>query len=215
MRMILLSLNVGVLKSSLSAGDVVGFVPTAGDVYDAPYFVRDDRRRLVRLGYEVQDIDVKKESPPSLETRLSGIGALFIAGGNIFYLMQQLRENHLTDVLVRYLRSDRLYIGASAGAGICGPSLQPYMTLDDPKAAPRLTTLDGLGVTDFVVLPHYGKMKYLDKYHEVMKEHCAKYRMVPLRDDEALVVLSRTDYEVRRSDVVSPDIDGVEPSTRP
>lgn len=203
MSILLISLNLGILKNILSLGSVVGFVPTAGEVYEDPYFVREARQRLINLGYKVQDIDITNESSSVIKKLLEEVEALFVAGGNTFYLMQQLREKNLTEDIRQFMQSDKLYIGASAGCTICGPSLKPYSKLDDSSRAPQLLTLEGLCTINFVVLPHYGKVKYLDKHHEIMKEYSAKYRMVPLRDDEAILAHSNGNYEVFRSEEVS------------
>ena len=202
MKVLFVSSNLGILKNMLNCGSLIGFIPTAGEVYEDPYFVREDRQRLLNMGYRVQNIDITNEIPATIKKQLNEVEALFVAGGNTFYLMQQLHEKKLIESINQFMQSDRLYIGASAGCAICSPSLEPYISLDDMSKAPRLASLAGLGITEFVVLPHYGNMKYLDNYHGIMKEYGEKYRMVLLRDDEAIVLFSARDYEVRRSEAV-------------
>lgn len=206
MNLLLLSLNTGIICDFLSKGSSVGFVSVAGEVYDDPYFVMEDRTRLLRLGYNLREVDITNGSPVSVRRDLTMVDALFVAGGNVFYLMQQLQTKELTETFVEFIESDRLYVGASAGAAICGPSLLPYVGFDDPDQAPGLRTMTGLCVVDFVVLPHYGKVKYLDKYHDTMKDYAQTFRLVPLRDDEAIVVSGSESYQVRRS--ASVPIDG-------
>src|SRR5207253_1743956 len=127
---------------------------------------------------------------------MKNVDALFIAGGNTFYLMQQIRAKGLVEDLKSYILDGHRYIGASAGAVICGPTIAPIKTLDDPQAAPLLQDLAGLGIVEFVVLPHYGKPKYLDKYHDIVKEYSDQLHLIPLRDDEAILVTSQSQYEV-------------------
>jgi dipeptidase E len=200
---ILLSLNIGIIESYLKkAGTIIGFIPTAGEVYEDPYFVYDDRNRLIKLGYTIVDIDITQEDIEIVKNKINNVSALFVAGGNTFYLMQQLLIKGLKDTIYEFINSDHLFIGASAGGAICSPSLDPYTQLDDLNKAPLLNSNEGFSVVDFVVLPHYGKSKYIDRYHEIMKEYNAKYRMVPLRDDEALRVISKSEYAIYKSSPV-------------
>lgn len=193
MNLLLVSLGLGALKDVVAAGASIGFVPTAGEPYADPYFVKDDRNRLAKLGYKIRDVDITSVPLTEITEALKQIDALFVAGGNTFYLMQQIRSKGLLENFREFALSERPYIGASAGAAICGPSIQPIQQLDDVQAAPQLSTLAGLGVFNFVVLPHYGKAKYLDKYHSIMKEYADQFRLVPLRDDEALQVSTGPD----------------------
>jgi dipeptidase E len=78
-------------------------------------------------------------------------------------------------------------VGASAGALIVGPSTEPVTQLDDPAEAPALKSLAGLGFVDFVVLPHYGD-ETLSAYQAVIDEYGNRFELIPLRDDQAIVV---------------------------
>lgn len=196
MKLLLLSLGLGAIPEFLGSNvKKIGFVPTAGDVYDDPWFVRDDRLRLKNLGYELIDINISIENKMNIPTQLDSIDALFIAGGNSFYLLQQLIVSEVMGEVKRRLLDGLPYIGASAGAVIVGPSLEPIKGLDDPSAAPKLTSMHGLGLTSFLVLPHYGKEKYLAKYNQIISQYEKEFVLVPLRDDEAVIVTESGAYE--------------------
>lgn len=200
MKLLLLSLGLGALVNHLPKGARVGFVPTAGEPYDDPYFVRDDRRRLVELGYIVSDLDLTGETKDVLIARFKQIDAIFVAGGNTFYLMQQICAKGLAEELTRAVKEGLLYVGASAGAAITGPSIEPIDTLDDASAAPSLKSFAGLGLVDFVVLPHYGKEKYLARYQAIIDKYSALVTLWPLRDDRAILVTN----DGRGEEVASP-----------
>jgi|GEM_PF-2262456 len=197
--MYLASLNLGFIKELVTKHTVVGFIPTAGDVYDDPYFVREDRKRIGNIANHVIDIDVSNSSSDTLVSQINSTDLLFVAGGNTFYLMQQIREKGLFDIITNYVASDKIYIGASAGAAICSPSLMPYKKLDDPTKAPKLMNFNGLNLIDYMVLPHYGKLKYIPNYHQIMEEYSEQYRFVLLHDDEVMIPKTRTDYIFKRT----------------
>lgn len=202
MNILLLSLGLGAVSNRLRSGAVLGFVPTAGEPYADPYFVREDRTRLEKLGYQLVDIDLTNMSAAAVRAEFNSIDALFVAGGNTFYLLQQLRARGAHEVFVEFIASDHLYIGASAGAVILGPTIEPIRTLDDPAAAPALESMDGLRIIDFIVLPHYGKAKYEQKYLDIEVSYSSEYQVVKLRDDQALEVKSRDTFSVVESALV-------------
>lgn len=202
MNLLLVSLGLGAMKDVLAPGTSIGFVPTAGETYADPYFVRDDRARLGAMGYRVRDIDITNAAVSDTIKAIAEVESLFVAGGNTFYLMQQIRTMGLFEVFREFALSERPYIGASAGAAICGPSIQPIQELDDASAAPNLNTMAGLGVFNYVVLPHYGKAKYLDRYHGILKSYAEQFRLLPLRDDEALRVTAPDRMELLPSALV-------------
>jgi hypothetical protein len=69
------------------------------------------------------------------------------------------------------IRAGKMYVGASAGAAVVGPSLDPIRTLDDASAARGLVSTNAMSLVDFVVLPHDGNEKFLPRYEAIQKEY--------------------------------------------
>lgn len=196
MNVLLLSKGMGAVHTFLRGVSTIGFVPTGGEPYENPYFVEEDRTRLTELGFDVRNVDITNSDRSDILAAMKNVDALFVAGGNTFYLMQQIQAKGLIENLKSYILDGNRYVGASAGAVICGPTIAPIQTLDDPKAAPLLQDFAGLGIVEFVVLPHYGNPKYLDKYHRIVQEYSEKLHLIQLRDDQAILVTSPSQYEV-------------------
>jgi len=55
---------------------------------------------------------------------------------DVFYLLHHVRRSGLDQVLARRLDEGLLYIGASAGAVIMGPDIEPTSQMDVPAEAP-------------------------------------------------------------------------------
>lgn len=193
MKVLLLSHNLGAVPGFLPPGSHIGFVPTAGHVYKNPDWVKSDREQLTGLGYNLINMDIDHLSSAEFYMRLDAIDALYVTGGNTFYLKQQLHRKNIDSVLADRIREGFPYIGASAGAAILGPSLEPIAAFDDVKDAPHLTNLDGLKAISFVPLPHYDATSPV--YEEVIAKHHRRYKLVPYRDDQALHVTSRISYD--------------------
>lgn len=63
--------------------------------------------------------------------------------------------------------------------------------------------MDGLRVIDFVVLPHYGKAKYEQKYADIEATFASKHQVVKLRDDQAIEVSARVSaFSVVESELI-------------
>lgn len=167
----------------------MAFIPTAADPYTDRWFVEYDRKALSRLGYNFTDFDIKGNTCQSLIEKLSKFDALVLSGGNVFYLMEKAVESGFDKAIPKLIEKGVCYVGGSAGATLVGPSLAPVQTLDDPSKAPNLVSLDGIGIVDFVVLPHFGEIKYKDRYEKIINDYKDfKYRIIPLANDRAVIV---------------------------
>ena len=91
------------------------------------------------------------------------------------------------------------------GLFFAGPSIEPVALLDDPNYAPNLKTYESLGLVDFVVLPHYGKEKYLEiqKIMEDFKDK--KFKLITLTDEQAIIV-EGDDYKIVEPDFLKTPI---------
>jgi dipeptidase E len=193
MNVIVLSLGLGYLPEVLKEGSKVLFIPNAGDTYEDPYFVKNDFERLAKMGYEVTELDLLNTSQTAESLLASDADAIFAAGGNTFYLLSLLKQTGFDEAIKNWIKHDRLYIGASAGGVVLGPSLEPIVDIDDPSKALTLS-YDSLAVTDIVVLPHYGKEKYKARYHTIWDNFSSKFTLEYLKDDEALIFSGPKDF---------------------
>jgi dipeptidase E len=188
MNLLLLSSQLGAVREFLPTPTQIGFIPTAASLDPNPWYVDQNRQQLTSLGHQLIYLDLDHLSTVEINARLDAVDALFVTGGNAFYLMQQLRRKNLAATLADRIRHGLPYLGVSAGAAILGPTLAPLATLDDPAAAPHLQGQAGLGFVPFVPLPHYGAPKYADRYERILADLSAKYRLVTFRDDQAIRV---------------------------
>jgi len=189
MAVLLLSLGMGALLDVVEEEPdqtEVAFIPTAGDPYDDASFVEADREKLIKHGFAVTVVDLKGQTHEDLEAKLAGKDVVYVAGGNTFYLLEQVRASGFDRILPRLLAEGTLYVGASAGAAILGPSIAPYAKFDDPGAAPSLSSQEGLQIVNYVVIPHYSNEKFRPTFDEVMKAEDGRFEFRTLGDDEAL-----------------------------
>lgn len=84
--------------------------------------------------------------------------AIFVGGGNTFKLLKEIKESGFDLELARYLSNNGLLYGGSAGAMICGKTIQPasYLDINNLELA-DLTGLDLVGGKD--IFCHYNDGK--------------------------------------------------------
>lgn len=200
MRILLLSRGLGIIPSLLKKGSKIAFIPTAWDVYDNPYFVNEDREKLIHFWYNVINVDLTNESLEISKSLLNNCDTIFVAGGNTFYLLYQLKNLWIFNFIVDLVKNGKTYIGASAGAIITWPNIKPIDSIDDSTKAPYNLDTSWFWLVDFIVLPHYWKEKYLQKYEKIIDNFSYKFNFIKLKDDECVIVRnSKSKPEINKS----------------
>lgn len=115
-----------------------------------------DRQALVKAGFKVIDYTITGKTAATIKKDIQKVVAIYIGGGNTFYLLQQLQLTKSLAVFREAVKAGKIYIGTSAGSIVAGPDIYPSYRLDRAKEAPKLKGYKGLGLVDFVVLPHWG-----------------------------------------------------------
>ena len=185
--LILLSSNKEILKNYIKPNGKVGFVATASELENNREFVGKDRRELIDIGFELIDFDITNEDKTKILEKLNYIDALFVAGGNAFYLLQQLYMKDILIDLINFARK-KIYVGSSAGACIACPSIDYLEKLDNKSNAPFLKNCYSMNLIDAYILPHYNsKDKYTKLADEIEKEYF-KYKFIKLSNAQAIIV---------------------------
>ncbi len=91
------------------------FIPTAADPESDRSFLNFDRDKLVDMGFQVTDLDLKEYDQITLEAKLADIDLVLVAGGNTFYLLDQVRKSGFDKVIPKMLARGLIYVGSSAG----------------------------------------------------------------------------------------------------
>lgn len=166
----------------------VAFIPTASDTYQEKPWVEQDRNALVSLGFKVTDVDVKGKTPTQLTEELS-CDIIFIAGGNTFYLLQELKKSGADKIITTFVEDGTIFIGSSAGAAVAAPSIELLKELDHPEKAPELTSFQSLNLTSVTPLIHFGHGKFLPRYEKAFKDiFTTPGEYIGIRDDQALII---------------------------
>ena len=167
----------------------VAFVPTAATPYKDKWFVKLDRDKLEKLGFNLIDVKLESKTEKQLTKELEGIDVIFVGGGNTFYLLQEARKSGFDKIVKRLVEKGTVYIGSSAGSVLACPTIEIVRPIDDPSKAPELKSYEGLNLVDFIVLPHFGEKKFETGYEKMRPGiEKLKYKVFKINDNQAILV---------------------------
>ena len=174
----------------------LAFIPTASEIYTGDlWWVRDDKDKLIKTGFNLTEFSITDLTKNQIEEKLKNIDIIFICGGNVFYLLDQVIKTGFSEILIEKSKKDLIYIGSSAGTMILGKRIELVSTLDDRSKAPDLKS-DGLGIVDLAILPHWGNPKFKEEYLQASKStYEANAKMILLNDHQYLLVHDE-DYKI-------------------
>lgn len=109
---------------------------------------------FIKRGARVIPFDLAGQGMDAVQAQLRAADIIYVAGGNTFYLLHHMNECGFKGLLTSAWAAAKTYIGSSAGSIVMGPDIAHVATMDDPAVAPELKATTGLGLIDFLFLPH-------------------------------------------------------------
>lgn len=192
---ILLSSNKKIITDYIKQRSKIGFIATASELDDDRWYMEKDKNDLLNMNFNLIDIDITNETRTDILSKFNSVDAIFIAGGNCFYLLQQLNEKEVLNDLIKFA-NEKIYIGSSAGSCIASPSIDYLAKLDDKTQAPLLNDYKAMNLIDRYILPHYkSDEEYTKLIEEIMTEN-NNLKFITLTNEQAIIVTNNGDYKV-------------------
>ena len=160
------------------------FVPTASRSEEELKYVNESKKELLDLGILENNIKTLNLDKPVSFQEVEDFDVIYVCGGNTFYLLKKVKETGFDKVIIKFAKTGKLYFGVSAGSILVCPNIDIASPFDENDV--NLTDLTGLNLTDVIVSPHYCKEEkpIIDKFKKK-----SQYKVVPLTDNQALLVL--------------------------
>lgn len=172
-------------------GKVVTFIPTASTPESYKEYVKLGQESLEELGLKVTPLDVATASSEEIRSTLSEGDLIYIAGGNTFYLLQELKRKGADKLIQAEIEGGKPCIGESAGAVIFAPSIEYIRLMDEPHKAPELASFAALGLIDKYPLPHYRCFPFVEMAETVLATYGGRLSLVPITNHQAIIVRGR------------------------
>jgi len=147
--------SVGSFLKEQIMGKKVLFIPTASIHEDYTGYVGSARKLFKKLDAKLIECDISNEKIPNIKEFLEDSDVIYFTGGNSFFLIDQLRKTGVDVFLKQELKKDKLYIGESAGAIVCAPTISYIEKMDPIPVDYSQNDYMGLNLIDFYVIPHY------------------------------------------------------------
>lgn len=149
-------------------------------------YLERHRKFFKEHDYSIQELDIDGKDKNELRALLKGFEAVFVEGGNSFYLLKSIRESGFDEVIRELLPQGLIYIGASAGSYVACPTIEMALWKHQDK-------YDHHGITDYTAMnlvPFLMTVHYKPEYREILKDKIAraKYPVKVLDDDQAILV---------------------------
>ena len=126
--------------------------------------------------------------------------AIYIGGGNTFYLLDQIRSTKFDKLLTKFYKVGGIIYGLSAGAIIFGKDIQTAGIGDGDKNLVGLTNFSGFNmVKNFSLQCHYSG---LDDEEIIQYSKEQKTGVIGLPDDTGLVIAGKTIKVIGESSAV-------------
>lgn len=174
----------------------VAFIPTAADVddYEKSWLIKD-LVKLIDMGVEVDIVDIAAIPLEMIKERIEKVDALFVEGGNDFFLMRSIKQSGFIDLIPELLKT-KVWLGVSAGSIVLGihTSGMEEGLYNEPD---HYGEPFGLGLVDFDVRAHLNSEWFPDVTKEKVKELAEKTgNTYYILDDNSAIVVEDNKVEV-------------------
>lgn len=205
MRLFLSSQDFGnypeVLVKLMGQNKKAAFIANAMD--DQPEYrdstLSNKLKEFRSIGLDAENLDLRDYfgKKNSLEKKLENYGLVWARGGNTFILRRAMAFSGFDEIIKDKLKKDELvYGGSSAGSCVAAKSLKGIDKGDrpNPDVVPesypdKQTIWNGLGLVNFMLVPHCGSEWFASEADEsikYLKAHHFPYKA--LKDGQVIVV---------------------------
>ncbi len=171
-------------------------IENAADPYtdDTKGWMFETRKNFESLGMQMTLVDLRlyKDDPENLYTVLKNVDVVWIGGGNTYYMRFLMKVSGFDTIINKLLAKGIVYGGGSAGAILPCPVLDKFDIVDDQNAAPEVIK-QGLGLIDFIIVPHWGDPEYQERLQEIKSyyDHKTSYQVATITDSQSIIVDDR------------------------
>ncbi len=169
-------------------GKSVTFIPTASFTEKVRSYVDKAREGFENLGIIVDELDVSKASKEEIVSKLTNNDYIYVAGGNTFYLMQELKNSEADKIIIDQINKGKVYIGESAGSMIVAPDIKYVEIMDDRAEAKSLDNDDAFGIIDFYPVPHYTNYPFEEAVEKIIEAYDSKLDLRLITNKQVITV---------------------------
>ncbi|MDL2242506.1 Type 1 glutamine amidotransferase-like domain-containing protein [Bacteroidales bacterium OttesenSCG-928-K03] len=169
-------------------GKSLTFIPTASIPEKSKTYVRKAREAFEKMGLIVDDLEITTSTKEEISKKLQQNDFIYVAGGNTFFLLQELKKKNADQLIIEQINLGKLYIGESAGSMILSPNIEYVMDMDDCKIAKDLTDFSALNVINFYPVPHQGNYPFVDAVEKIISKYNSKLNLCVINNSQVILI---------------------------
>ncbi len=165
----------------------LAYITTAGNGSNDKTYLEVHKELLKKEGYSFEELDIDGKNEHELRELLKDKNAIYVEGGNTFYLLKAVRESGFDKVIKELIEKGVVYIGSSAGSYITCPTIEMATWKKPGEEKERFGVIDltAMNLVPFLIKAHYNL-----KQDELLKEKISQtqYQTKVLKDGQAILV---------------------------
>ncbi len=169
-------------------GKTVTFIPTASLVERYKAYIDEDKEVFRKLGMIIEELELSAATAEEAEATIKKNDYIYLAGGNTFYLLQEVKKTGADKVIIEEVNRGKVYIGTSAGAIIVAPDILYSEAMDKKDKAPELKDYKGLALMEEYPLPHYTNKPFKEAVEVILQDYQDKLPLIPYSNSQVIEV---------------------------
>jgi len=149
-----------------------------------------NKKSMEDNGFIFDVYDIAGKSEHNIQNDLAAYEAMYIEGGNPFYLLQESQKNNFGEYVKKRVDKGMMYISTSAGSIIAGPDVASVNRPGKLATSFELQGTKGFELVNFVIMPHWGDLKKKEEYveHKIPNIYHEEYPHIILTDHQYVEV---------------------------
>ncbi len=167
----------------------VAYISNASDAYQQRDWALKTKEFFLGLGTSITDLDLKKyhQNQKKLSSALLENDIIWVGPGDIFPLCFEMQASGFAKIIPDLIKRGIIYCGESAGAIVAGPNIGHFLEKEELKN-PKIIT-SGLGLVNFLPLPHWEDVNYIETFKKMMKNlKNTEYEVAKIKNNEVIFV---------------------------
>lgn len=187
--------QVGHLLEEEVEGKNIVFIPTASINEAYTEYVETARELWKKMRAKVIELEISTAPMAEIRETLAKADIIYLTGGNTFFLIDQLKQRGVDQLIEQEIRDGKLYVGESAGAIICAKDLSYIQLMDEVPEGYSQTDYSGLAWIDFYPVPHYLCPPFNECTQQIIDHH-QDLDICALTNSQALILEDRVKQKV-------------------
>jgi len=142
---------------------------------------------ILEAGVKEENVKIIDISKDEKVDSFDNFDIVYVLGGNTFSILDKIRKIGLDKLIIKFIKSGKLYIGLSAGSMIVGPNISISETYSEKdKNHVGLKDVRGFRLIDVELFPHFTEDKkgLIEGFQKKVS-----YKILGLTDEQALLVI--------------------------